>query len=224
MLVVPCLGAVASIALLGAPHASAATLTFRYNDSFGSVTPNGPAPYATSVFDDGESAGTVVLTMFVAATVGNADVTEMYFNLDPSLDPTSLVFTRLSGTGPTAASTAILLGVDAFVANGDGMYDIFFDLPSGNPDNSRFNDGEDLVYEISGIPTLTASAFFHLANPSGNFGPFRSVAMFIGTGGSGKDSDFVGAVPEPSSVVLAGFGLLSLLAFALRRWRRRLAV
>lgn len=206
--------------LLLSGTASAATVTFNYDISFGTVTPDGPAPYATSVFDDGGGAGTVVLTMFVAATVGDADVTQMYFNLDPTLDPTSLVFTRLSGTGPNAPSTTILLGIDAFMANGDGMYDILFDLPPKPGQNQkRFNAGEDLVYQISGIATLTASSFNLFSSPGGGGGgPFLSAAQFVDTGPAQENSDWVGAVPEPSSLTLLSLGILLIAGAA---WRRR---
>ena len=80
-------------------QATAAVVTFEYTESFGAVSPDGPAPWATSVFNDGGSPGSVTLTMSVGS-VGLADVTAMYFNLDPGMDVTSLVFTRDSGDGP----------------------------------------------------------------------------------------------------------------------------
>ena len=70
-------------------QATAASVTFNYTESFGSVPPDGPAPYATATFDDGGTAGSVTLTMSVAGTVDGADVTAMFFNLDPTLDPTT---------------------------------------------------------------------------------------------------------------------------------------
>ena len=66
-------------------QASAATVTFDYTESFGAVPPDGPAPYATATFDDGGGVGSVTLTMSVAPSVNMADVTAMYFNLDPSI-------------------------------------------------------------------------------------------------------------------------------------------
>lgn len=217
---------VVTVALIGIPllllsgTASAATVTFNYDISFGSVTPDGPAPYVTSIFDDGGSAGTVVLTMMVAATVNDADVTDMYFNLDPSLDPTLLTFSRVSGTGPIDADVTPLTGVDAFTADGDGMFDILFELPPPPGGQSvRFNAGEDLVYQISGIPTLTASSFNIFSDPAGSFGPFLSAAMFVDTGPGGLNSDFVGAIPEPSTLTLLSLGILLIAGAA---WRRRL--
>lgn len=213
--------ALAGFLLIGHPGAaSAGTITFDYVVSFGAVTPDGPAPYVTSTFDDEGSPGTVLLTMTVAATLGGADVSGMYFNFDPSLDPTSLVFSRISGTGPAAVHTTILTGADAFQADGDGEYDILFDLPPPPGNNSkRFNAGEDLVYEISGIGTLTASSFNFFAAPAGGFGPFLAVARIQSTGLDQQGSDWVAAVPEPSTLTLAllGFGAF---AWCLTRGKR----
>ncbi len=188
-------------------QASAASVTFNYTESFGSVPPDGPAPYATATFDDGGTAGSVTLTMTVAGTVDGADVTAMFFNLDPTLDPTLLTFNRDGGTGPAAATTNILTGVDAYRAGGDGYYDIVFDFPPppGN-DAAKFNAGEDLVYTITGTG-ITADSFNFFATPGpgeGNPGPYLSVARFQSTGPDQEGSDWVGAVPVPAAVWLFG--------------------
>ena len=213
----PALSAAALIAAVAASPAQAATVTFNYTESFGAVPPDGPAPWATSVFDDGGSAGSVTLTMTVAPSVNLADVTGMYFNLDPSMDPTLLTFTRDGGTGPTAANTDILMGVDAFRAGGDGFYDILFDFPPPpGQQAARFNAGEDLVYTITGTG-ITADSFNFFGTPgpgAGNAGPFLSVARFQSTGPDQEGSDFVGAVPVPAAVWLFGSGLLGLVGIA----------
>jgi hypothetical protein len=200
-------------------QASAASVTFLYTESFGAAAPDGPAPYATATFDDGGSAGSVTLTMNVAPTVNLADVTLMYFNLDPVLDPTTLTFTRDSGTGPSAANTTIYTGIDAFKAGGDGSYDIVFDFPPppGN-DAAKFNAGEDLVYTITGTG-ITASSFnfFGAPGPGSAAGPYLSVARFQSTGPDQSGSDWVGAVPVPAAVWLFGSGLLGLVGVARRR-------
>ena len=206
------------ITTLATPE-GAATVTFDYNISFGAVTPDGPAPFATASFDDGGGVGSVTLTMAVSATVGLADVTEMYFSLDPGIDPTLLTFTRDGGTGPTAANTTIQTGMDAFKAGGDGRYDILFDLPPApGQQAARFNAGEDLVYTITG-PGITASSFNFFATPDGGFGPFLSVAKFQDTGPGQEGSDWVGAgvVPVPAAAWLFGSGLLGLVGIARRR-------
>jgi hypothetical protein len=199
----------------------AGTISFDYDISFGAVAPDGPTPYATAVFDDGGSPGSVTLTVDVAATVGGADITDLYYNLDPTLDPTSLLIVRSGGDGPVAGFP-ILTGVDAFQADGDGMYDILMDLPPPPGNNANlFNAGETLIFTITGIGTLEAADFNFLSAPSpgpGGAGPFASVARFQSTGPNGRDSDFVGAdpvdpiIPEPSTLILLSLGSLALVA------------
>jgi hypothetical protein len=200
--------------------AQAATVTFNYTESFGAQPPDGPAPWATATLDDGGSAGSVTLTMQVAPTVGEADLAAMYFNLNPALDPTTLSFTRVGGTGPSAANTTISTGVDAYQADGDGIYDILFDFPPPpGLNDARFNAGEDLVYTIT-LAGLTAADFNYFGTPgsgAGNPGPFLSVARFQSTGSDQEGSDWVGAVPVPAAVWLFGSGLLGLVGIARRR-------
>ncbi len=213
-----------SFAFFASASTEAGTLSLNYTESFGAVPPDGPTPYANSFFDDAGVGVGVTLTMTVAATVVDADVTSVYFNLDPSLDPTLLSFLRVSGSGPIASDTTITTGVDFEMADGDGFYDIFFDLPAppGNQD-TRFNAGEDLVYDITytGVGSLTASSFNFLATPAGGAGPFLSVVRFQDTGPKQKDSDWIGAVvPEPSTAALMILGVIALLPIARRRIKR----
>ena len=201
-------------------QATAATVTFEYTESFGAVSPDGPAPWATAIFDDGGVSGSVTLTMSVGS-VGEADVTAMYFNLDPSLDLTSLSFNRDSGTGPTAGNTTISTGIDAFgPLGGDGFYDIEFDFPPPpGQQAARFNAGENLIYTITGTD-ITAYSFNVFGTPGpgeGNAGPFLSVARFQSTGPDQSGSDWVGAVPVPAAVWLFGSGLLGLVGVARRK-------
>ena len=218
----PALSAAALLAAVAASSVQAAVVTFFYDQSFGTVPPAGSAPYATSTLDDEGTLGSVILTMSVAATVDTADVTAMYFNLDPSLDPDSLIFNRISGTGPTDQNTDIITPATAnpneLRAGSDGFYDILFDFPPPpGQQAARFNAGENLVYEISGIAGLTADSFNFFADPGpgSTAGPFLSVARFQDTPGGG--SDFVGAVPIPAAVWLFGSGLLGLVGIARRR-------
>jgi len=214
------LSAATLLAAVAVSPVQAATVTFNYDQSFGTVSPDGPAPWATAVFDDGGVSGSVTLTMSVASTVNLADVTAMYFNLDPSLDPTALSFNRDSGSGPSTGDTTISTGVDAFKADGDGLYDILFDFPPPpGADAAKFNAGEDLVYTIVGTSLLTANSFniWSEPGPGDTAGPYLSVARFQSTGSNAEGSDWVGAVPIPAAVWLFGSGLLCLVGLNRRR-------
>ena len=206
-----------------ATPAYSATVSFEYTESFGDVPPDGPPPFATAVFADvfneEGSVTSVQLTMTVAETVGLATVKAMYFNLDPSMDPTALVFAREGGSGPTEADTDITTGADAFRPGGDGFYDILFEFPPPPGQTARrFNAGEDLIYAITGSD-LTAGSFNFFATPgpsADNPGPYLSVARFQSTGPEQDGGDWVGAVPVPPAVWLLASGLVGFAAVARR--------
>jgi len=157
-------------------------------------------------------------------TLGAADITQVYFNLDPLLDPTLLSFTRIGGSGPPASKIGIEQGTDGFKAGGDGLFDIWFDLP---PPGNRFQAGETLVYDITGIGVLTANSFNFLSTPVDDTdpGPFLAAAHVQDTGLDGGGSDWIapeppgGIVPIPASAWMFG-SALGLLGWIRRRTAR----
>ena len=218
----------ASVLSLGmAASVSAATFTLDFGTSFGDPTdpdtesPDGPAPWLTALFDDGGSSGSVTLTLTVAGTVGAAEVTAVYLNVDDTIG--DLAYGTNTGTGPDAS---ISISQDTHKAGNDGLFDILFDLPP--PGSDRFTAGETLVYEFTGTG-LVASSFNFWSTPDPSeldpSGPFLGAAKFATTGsastycadGIGECSDWVGAVPVPAAVWLFGSGLLGLIGIARRR-------
>jgi len=224
----------AILACIAVGPANAATLQLDFDLSFGdpldtdSAPPSGGTPWATALFDDGDTAGSVTLTISLAASVGDADMTGLYFNLNPALDPLALNILRTGGTGPSDATTTLNQAPDAWQADGDGRYDIWFDYPPP-PGNqaARFNGGEFITYDITGIATLTAGDFNFLAAPGGPNGPFLAAAKIQdttclpGTPGEGTTgcSDWIAATPIP---VPAAAWLLGS-AIGLLGWMRRRA-
>jgi hypothetical protein len=203
-------GIIAIIALSISGVVSAASIQFDYDISFGQTAPDGASPWMTAVFEDGGSSGIVDLTITVG-TVGIADVDEIYFNLNPLLNATQLQISRTGGTGPTNAAINKAggwnLGTNAFQADGDGIYDLWLELPPPPGQQAeRFSAGETLVFAISGIGSLTADDFNYLAEPGGGNGPFYTAAHVLSTGGGGS-SDWIAAVPIPAAVWLFGSGL-----------------
>jgi hypothetical protein len=217
------------IVMLPLGLANAATLTFELGFSFGdpgdpdTQQPEGPAPWLTAVFDDGGSAGTVTLTMTASGGIGIADITGVYFNLDPDQ---ALTFTYDgASTGP--AATSIGQTADSYMPDGDGFFDILLSFA-----NDDFMAGESVIYDIDdgGSNTLLASSFDFFSLPSiepGATGPFQAAAKFQSTGtdancagGEGQCSDWVGTppavIPVPQAAWLFG-SALGLLAWIRRR-------
>jgi hypothetical protein len=198
-----------------ASSARAAVIAYDLSVEFsGATPPAGAAPWIRATFDDGGGTGSVTLTLASVNLVGTEFVSDWDFNLDPSLDPSALLFSAPTKTG-TFGDPVINLGVDAFQAAGDGMYDIevAFDIA---PPEDRFGAGDSVQYTITGIATLTASSFDFLSAPAGGSGPFPTAAHVQGIGVEGANSGWV-TVPEPSAALLVLFGIGAAL-------RRRLAL
>ncbi len=220
----------------------AGSLTLEFDTSFGNpldpdtAPPDGTGPWLTAVFDDGGLAGSVTLTLTVG-DIGLGDVGSVYLNLDPIVDPTSLTFAVIGGTGPAAATGSYDpppgLLANGFQADGDGLYDIWFEFPPP-PGNqaARFNANETLIYTITDTTnTLIANSFNFLSAPSldpnSTKGPFLAAAKVLDTGsstvpcvgGDGECSDWIAppsaVIPVPASVWLFGSAL------GLLGWMRR---
>jgi hypothetical protein len=210
---------VASSILLTASAVRGATLTLGLDTPFsGADQPAGTAPWITATFDDSfGDAYTVRLTLSAANLVSSESASAWYFNFDPNLLATLLTFTVVDNSD--AVPNAINTGVDSFLANGDGMYDIWFDLPP--PSGSfpaRFTAGETIIYDLSYVSPITVASFDFFSAVGGAQGTFKSAAHIEGIGPSGDGSGWIGFVPEPSTGSLFALGLIGL---AIGRGRRR---
>jgi hypothetical protein len=207
--------AASSLFFIGAAQASVVTLDFDTDFSdqgdLGSELPVGPDPYMTAVFDDGDTVGSVTLTVTIASTVGAAEVTAVYLNSAVG----GLSFSDVSVGAVTNSS--ITYSSNGYQAGSDGEFDILIDLPP--PGGDRFTAGEVLIYNITGAG-ITASTFWAESNPTltSVTGPFIGAAKFQGTGDGGENSAWVAAVPVPAAVWLFGSGL------GLLGWMRRKSI
>ena len=195
-------------------HAQASTVSFGYNLEFsGGQAPAGSGPWMTALFDDHNTPGSVTLTLSSSGMSGSEKISDVFFNLDPSLTPGSLTLSHFSG----ATATSITQGVDCCKADGDGFYDIQLGFATNG---TGFQSGQTVVYDITGISGLTASSFDFLSTPAGGHGPFLTAAHVlnttgVGSGGSGWIAP--NPVPLPAAVWLFGSGLLGLAGIARKR-------
>jgi hypothetical protein len=206
------------------PLSSAATpFELRFGETFSGDSPSAAVtPWVTALFQD-ISPGTVRLTISNVNLTASENVDEFYFNLKPSYNPNSIVFTTVGTSGAFDAPT-ISKGTDLFKADGDGLYDLHLTFSTGGTDANRFTDNESLTYDLSGIPGLTAQDFVYESTPAGGHGPFYGAAHVQRIGISGSKSGWINPtgnmitpVPEPTAAALAvvGGGL-----FVGRRMRR----
>jgi hypothetical protein len=202
------------LASIAAP-ARAAVITFDLNTEFsGATPPAGAAPWLRATFDDGGGSGSVTMTLTALNLINQEFTFNWFFNLDPALNPNSLVFSAPAKVG-AFADPAIATGVNAFQADGDGLYDIRLEFDNAPPAN-RFGPGDAVTYTITGIPTLTANSFNFLSAPAGGSGPFPTAAHVGGIGGSGDLSGWV-TVPEPVTLGVLMLGVLPLSRATRRR-------
>ena len=172
----------------------------------GPGVPTNPPPWVIATFDDGGTTGTVDLTISAPGLYGNPEkVAAVYFNLNPALDPTQLMFSAPIKTG-SFEDPVISLGVDAFQANGDGLYDILIDFNNGNQQDA-FNGSETVQYTIT-LASLTANSFDFPSTPDGGTGEHKTAAHLLSLGAA-EESAWV-TIPEPATVCLLALGGLLL--------------
>jgi hypothetical protein len=190
-------------------EARAVSFTLNLDVHFGDVSGGD-----VSVTISDQAAGVVRLSMDAGGLLGGADVGAWYFNIsDPLVSLASLSATYVSGS-ITLAGTSVSFGSDAFMADGDGNFDVLFDFPP--PGMDRFNAGDIVVYDISGDGDLDALDFFAFSSMGGGQGVYLSAAHILSTGPNEEGSDWVGAVPEPGGALLFGVGSL-IAGLAIRR-------
>jgi hypothetical protein len=124
-------------------------------------------------------------------------------------------------TATNGQTMAFNFGSNAFQADGDGIYDIFIDFSSAAAD--RLTPGETITFDLlSTTAGFTSDSFLTFSMPGGGNGPFRVAAHIQGlpTAADGSTSDFIteGSVPEPTSMVLLGTGLIGIAAGIRKRF------
>lgn len=194
--------------------AKGATVLFNLNSIQSGATPSGVAPWGTIAFvDDGTN--TVLTVIKSNLQSSNEFITEVNFNVDPTLSLSNLTATPIGGSGSFSYDGLPILSLNNVQGGTGALYDVGVNFDSTNKDGGihRF-DGQDeswILLTYTGTGTFNANSF-NFAEP--NKGEF-STAHVQGIGESANQSAWITQVPEPSTTLLGGLG-----AFALLRRKR----
>ncbi len=198
--------------------ASAATISFGLDTEFsgGTAPVSATTPWVTIVLDDSfGDANTVRMTVSATnLTGGNGgeNINSFLLNFDPLLDASLLSFSVVDNSA--SVPNAITGANNAFMADGDGFFDIEFDMPPPpGASSARFTGGETIIYDLIYISPISASSFDFFSVMGGGAGVFLSAAHIQRI--NGNESGWIGVIPEPSTAVLLALGMMGL------GWRRQ---
>jgi hypothetical protein len=143
----------------------AGSVFYQFDDVFDGTSPTGSPPWVDATFTDTSTSGIVQLTITANGLTGGESLSDLFFNFNPSLNPSKLTFTYLTSTGSFALPT-LSTGANAFKADDQGKYDLYFSFSQKTA--KEFNGDDTVTYDISSTAfTLTASDFDFLSTASG---------------------------------------------------------
>lgn len=194
------------------PDADAAEIVFDYNYAYTGTAPSGTAPWLQVTFEN-QASNLVRMTLSAVNLSPGEFVTNWYFNLDPNLDPSKLVFTYYDIGGPSA--TIYKSTQDAYKAPGDGKFDFLLEFPSSSAAGVNQFDGNDstlyqITYDDPLVKISMKSFNFYSTPATGDGKSFLSAAHVQGISsgaGSGHVSPGEGINPTPEAGTLLLFGI-----------------
>ena len=202
--------------------AHAAVLGTIFSD--GAVAPSKAGPWLTFTTTTTGTPNQVLIEFAATNLTGLEFVSELFFNVDPSLDLTKLSFSDPTKSGFDLVTLA--KEANGFKADGDGSYDIrvAFETSGGTDPTRRFTQGDKVTYTASydGGGSFSPASFNYFSESGGGSGAsFLAAAHLQATPDGGGGSAWVGAVPEPSPAIYTLVATGMCLVFSRKRQHPR---
>jgi hypothetical protein len=180
---------------------------YLFGETFSGSSPSAEPPWLSAAFQSvGEDH--VRLTVTTLNLSGAENIKELYFNVNPALDPDELTVGLFAGSGGFLLPR-VAIGPDRFKAGGDGLYDLKLQFAQGGGPDTRFTTGDYFVCEFYGVPGLAPTDFAFLSSPVGGEGQPLYAAAHVQRIGAESCSGWLFAdapvpvpVPEPGPIML----------------------
>ncbi len=181
-----------------------------YHLDIGSGSTGGLNPSVQATFED-VSPGIVSFTLSAVDLGSGGKLTRLFLNLDPNLNPKSLIFSPIETSGDFALPL-IKKGENKFRGGRTGRYDLLFKFSRRGP--LAFTEGDSITYQVAGVSDLLASSFISLSTPNRRNDPSYAAGQLQWPRGSRPGQERTGGifgemnfmtippVPEPNSLAL----------------------
>jgi len=210
--------AILSSGLLMASGASAVPLTYTLNTVVNGATPTSTSPWLTATFTQ-ISLSQVTLTLTSSLSVASEFIDEVAFNVNPSITPSTLAIAQNPAVNPLAVSI-LHTTQNGQNLGGGGSAGFGFDIDiqwAQSAGAGRFDGTDSVSFDLSLASGLlvTDFDFTNTGSAAAHFAAhIQGIPLTVGTT-SGAVKDGLQplpptAVPEPSTLLLIGSGLLFL--------------
>lgn len=187
-----------------------------FNSIYTGDMPSLSAPWGYAMFmDDNPTDNQAWLSIAMINLTSTEFISKTFFNYNPSPGyATSLTITPVDQVG-SVVTTVNPYSQNAYKAGGSYLFDIELDYPTANNDNTRFQNGEEVLYKISGEngSKIKTSDFLNqsVKKNSTDFGPigaFHVQGIKLNRSGWGGGNDYSNIPESEFNLLLSGLGLI----------------
>ena len=197
--------------------AAALPLVFSYSTVFNGVAPTSAPPWLIATFTQ-SGANTVDLALQASLETASEFAAEVAFNLNPVLTPSSLGISYLSGDAATSV-LATTQNAQSLVGSGNQKFDILFDFPTSPPAaRLKGTDVSNYRFTLAGLTPQDFDFVNSDGYPTGAH--IQGIPLAGGTTSGAITATPTVPIPEATTALLLGLGLVAIGGAARKRQRR----